>query len=128
MKKHLTHKEWVHAQKLKNNLRDVLIQISLIESAVIKESQEIKPLSEHEKKYYRSLGNAIQILDKINLIDIFDLKEIRNQLVHDIFIKELDQDRIEAIRNKAFSLICKIRKESSLIKKRISSRPVGMIK
>ena len=115
--KHLTHDEWVSLQKPRNTFRDVLIQSSLIESAVIKESTKISPLTQKEKKYYRNFGRAIEIIDKANIIDIFELKQKRNKLIHDIFAKKLNQDQIEEVRGEMFCLIRKILKESRSVKK-----------
>ena len=117
--KHLSHKEWVMSQKLRNNFRDVLIHTALIESAIIKESIKKKTFSKKNDGSYRSFGKAIEILDKDKILDIFNLKERRNQLVHDIFSKRLNQDEIEKIRDEMFNLIHKIRKESGLMKKYI---------
>lgn len=115
--KHLPHKEWVMSQKLRKNFRDVLVHTALIESAIIKESIKKKAFSKKNDGSYRSFGKAIEILDKNKILDIFNLKERRNQLVHDIFSKRLNQDEIEKIRDEMFNLIHKIRKESELIKK-----------
>lgn len=104
-------------QKPKNTFRDVLLQTSLIESAVIEESAGLLPLTSKEKKNYRSFGCAIEVIGKTKIPDIFELKEKRNQLVHDIFSKKLDQDQIEEVRGEMFRLIKKILKESRLVSK-----------
>ena len=115
--KHLTHEKWISLQKPRNTFRDVLIQTSLIESAVIKESTKLSPLTSKEKKDYRSFGRAIQIIDRTKVIDIFELKQRRNKLMHDIFSKKLNQDQIEKVRDDMFRLIQKILKESRLVSK-----------
>ena len=117
--KHLSHKEWVKAQKLDKTFRDVLIHASLIESIIINESIKNKCLSKKEIKTYRSFGNAVTILDKNKIIDIYNLKERRNKLMHDIFKEELNQDQIEKIRDEIFDIINKIYKESEIVKKYI---------
>lgn len=118
-KGHLSHREWVKCQKLKPTFRDVLLHTSLIESAIISESEKIKPLSKKEKLFYRSFGNSITILDKNTVVDIYNLNKERNKLIHDIFRRKLNQDQIEKTRDKMFELINKIRKESKIIKKYI---------
>jgi len=116
--KHLSHEDWLECQfkeYRKKRYRDVILHVSIIESAIIVESKLFHPFPcPGEKTKHRTFSRAIKILEenrKNNRIVKKEIKTIKKcwkkrcNLVHGIIEKKLDQDNIEKLIDELHNLI-----------------------
>ena len=118
MKRHLTHKEWVKEQfggnNYKVNYRNAMVHCSLIESLLRTQTKEETFDCSNKKLLCSNTISATEFcsFDKI--------RKMRNEIIHNIFSKKLDQDNIDKRVLSLMQNIKEVYKNSEFLKEKLS--------
>lgn len=124
MKYHLSHKEWVKEQfrgnNYKVNYRNVMMHCSLIESLLKTQAKE-ETFDCANKKLL-----CLNIISGAEFCYFDKIRRMRNELIHNIFSKKLNQDNID---RKVLSLMYNIKevhKNSKFLKIKLSEYGINL--